>query len=88
MVLKVAKLACLIKIKECITCQKLGSCTFWQIADNVPNKAKSTVPPVFNGPAGLKVTQSCLLKSFLRTLICHFTCFPFKSYSETASSSC
>ena len=55
MVLKVAKLACLIKIKECINYQKLGSCSFCQIADNVPNKAKSTVPPVFNGPAGLKV---------------------------------
>ena len=30
------------------TYQKLGSWDFWQIANNVLNKRKSTIPPLFN----------------------------------------
>ena len=49
-VLEAAKLAYDNKIKEPITSEKLGSCDFWQIANSVPNKGKSTIPPLFNGP--------------------------------------
>ena len=46
-----AKLAyMLIKSKESITSQKLGSRHFWQIANSVLNKGKSSIPPLFNGP--------------------------------------
>ena len=38
----------LIKKKESITSQKLGSCDFWQIANSVHNKGKSAIPPQFN----------------------------------------
>ena len=38
----------LIKQKS-ITSQKLGSRDFWQTANNVLNKGKSTIPPLFNG---------------------------------------
>ena len=34
--------------KEIITSQKLGSWDFLQIAISVPNKGKSTIPPLFN----------------------------------------
>ena len=59
------------KTKESITCQKLGSRDFWQIANSVLNKGKSAIPPLFNG---LEVLSSAfdkakLLKTFLRTLI-------------------
>ena len=40
----------LIKQKESITSQKLGSQDFLQIANSVLNKGKSTIPPLFNGP--------------------------------------
>ena len=40
----------LIKSKESITSQKLGSRHFWQIANSVLNKGKSSIPPLFNGP--------------------------------------
>ena len=43
-----AKLACANKTKESITSQKLGSRDFWQIANSVLNKGKSTIPPLFN----------------------------------------
>ena len=39
----------LIKQKS-ITSQKLGSRDFWQIANSVLNKGKSTTPPLLNGP--------------------------------------
>ena len=37
-------------MKESITFQKLGPRDIWQIANNVLNKDKSTIPPLFNGP--------------------------------------
>ena len=49
-VLEAAKLAYDNKIKEPITSEKLGSCDFLQIANSVPNKGKSAIPPLFNGP--------------------------------------
>ena len=49
-VLEAAKLAYANKTKEFITSQKLGSCDFWWIANSVPNKGKSAIPAVFNGP--------------------------------------
>ena len=49
-VLEAAKLAYANKTKESITCQKLGSCDFWQIANNVLNNGRSAIPPLFNGP--------------------------------------
>ena len=49
-VLKGAKLAYVIKIKEPITSQKLGSQDFWRVANSVLSKGKSAIPPLFNGP--------------------------------------
>ena len=49
-VLEAAKLAYANKTKESITSQKLGSRDFWRIANSVPNKGKSAIPPLFNGP--------------------------------------
>ena len=48
--LEAAKLAYADKTKDSITSQKLGSCDFWRIANNVVNKSKSVIPPLFNGP--------------------------------------
>ena len=48
-VLEAAKLAYATKTKESITSQKLGSRDFWRIANNVLNKSKSVIPPLFNG---------------------------------------
>ena len=42
------KLAYANKTKQSITSQKLGFWDFWQIANNVLNKGKSTIPPLFN----------------------------------------
>ena len=49
-VLEAAKLAYANKTKEFITSQKLGSCDFWWIANSVPNKGKSAIPALLNGP--------------------------------------
>ena len=49
-VFETAKLAFANKTKESITSQKLGSQDFWQIANSVLNKGKSTIPPPVNGP--------------------------------------
>ena len=49
-VLEAAKLAYATKTKESITSHKLGSRDFWQIANSVLNKGKSTIPALFNGP--------------------------------------
>ena len=49
-VLEAAKLVYATKTKESITSQKLGSQDFWRIANNVLNKSKSAIPPLFNGP--------------------------------------
>ena len=49
-VLEAAKLAYANKTKESITSQKPGSCDFWRIANNVLNRGKSAIPPLFNGP--------------------------------------
>ena len=48
-VLEAAKRAYANKTKDSITSQKLGSRDFWQIANNVLNKGKSAIPPLFNG---------------------------------------
>ena len=40
----------LIKQKESITSKKLGSQDFWQNANSVLKKDKSTIPHLFNGP--------------------------------------
>ena len=47
--LKLPNLHLLIKQKS-LTSQKLGSSDFWQIANSVLNKVKSTIPPLFNYP--------------------------------------
>ena len=49
-VLEAAKFAYANKTKESITSQnqKLGSRDFWRIANSVPNKGKSAIPPLFN----------------------------------------
>ena len=49
-VLEAVKLVCANKTKESISSQKLGSWDFWQIANSILNKDKSTVPPLLNGP--------------------------------------
>ena len=48
--LEAAILAYATKTKESITCQKLGSQDFWQIANSVIDKGKSAIPLLFNGP--------------------------------------
>ena len=47
-VLEAAKLEYANKTKESINFQKLGSWDFWQIANSVLNKGKSSIPPLFN----------------------------------------
>ena len=47
-VVEAAKLAYVIKQKESITSEKLGSQDSWQIANSVLNKGKSAIPPLFN----------------------------------------
>ena len=54
-ILEAAKLACANKTKESITSQKHGSWDFWRIANNVLNKGKSAIPPLF---IGLEVLSS------------------------------
>ena len=49
-VLEAAKLAYANKTKESITSQELGSWDFWRIANSIPNKGKSAVPPLFSDP--------------------------------------
>ena len=49
-VLEFTNFAYAIKTKKPITSQKFGSWDFWQIANRVLNKNKSTIPPLFNGP--------------------------------------
>ena len=56
-VLETAKLAYATKTKESITSQKLGSRNFMQIANTVLNKAKSVIPPLFNGPEVLSTAS-------------------------------
>ena len=56
------KLAYATKTKDSITSQKLGSQDFWLIANSVLNKAKSAIPPLFNG---LKVLSSASDKAKL-----------------------
>ena len=49
-VLEASKVTYAIKTKESITHRQLCSQDFWQIANSVLNKAKSAIPPLFNGP--------------------------------------
>ena len=71
-VLEAAKLAYANKTKESITSQTPGSQDFWRIANDVLNKGKSAIPPLFNS---LQVLSSAsdkakfFPKNFLRTLI-------------------
>ena len=55
MVLKADKIAYANNTKEPITSQKLGCHDFWRIANNVLNKGKSAIPPLF---IGLEVLSS------------------------------
>ena len=66
--LKLPNLHMLIK-QESITSQKLGSRDFWQIANSVLIRGKSSIPPLFNSSFLHLTKQKCLLKTFLRTLI-------------------
>ena len=50
-------------IKESITSQKLGFCDFCRIANNVLEKGKSAIPPLFNEPEVLS-SASDNAKSF------------------------
>ena len=53
-VLEAVKLAYANKTKQnSITSHKRGSRDFWRIANSVPNKGKSALPPLFNGPEAL-----------------------------------
>ena len=71
-ILETAKLAYGNRTKESITSQNLGSRDFWQIANSVLNKGRTTIPPLFNS---LQVLYSASDKAkffpenFLRTLI-------------------
>ena len=65
MVLEAAKLACVTKIKESITSQKLLTRDFWRIANSVLNKGKSVIPPLFNGSEVLS-SASDKAKSFAK----------------------
>ena len=47
-VLEAAKLAYANETKESITSQKRGSQDFWEIANSITYKGKSTIPPLFN----------------------------------------
>ena len=47
--LKLPNLCMLIKQKELINSQKLGSQNFWRIASSVLSKGKSAIPPLYNG---------------------------------------
>ena len=47
-VLEAAKFVYANETKESITSQKRGSQDFWQIANSVLNKGKSSIPPLFN----------------------------------------
>ena len=81
-VVEAAKLAYVDKTKESITCQKLGSCDFWRIANSVHNKNKSAIPSLFND---LEVLTSAsdkakLLKTFLRSLILMTQVSPYLFY--------
>ena len=61
----------LIKQKN-LASEELASGDFWQLANKVLNKVKSTIPPLCNDLMycfQLVRKQSCLLKAFLRTLI-------------------
>ena len=55
-VLEAAKLTYANKTKESILSQKRSSRDFWRIANNVLNKGKSAIPPLFNGPEVLSST--------------------------------
>ena len=62
-VLEAVKLVHANKTKESITSEKLGSQDFWRIASSVPNKGKSAIPSLFNGPELLS-SASGKAKSF------------------------
>ena len=55
--------------KESITSQKLRSQDFWRIANNVLNKGKSAIPPLFNGSellSGASDKTKLFAKSFAK----------------------
>ena len=66
------KLAYANKTEEAITFQKLCSQGFWQIANSVHNKGKSTIPPRFKSPEVLSSAHDkpkLFAKNVTRTLI-------------------
>ena len=71
-VFEAAKVSYATETKASITPQKLGSQDFWQIANSVLNKGKSTIPPLFTVRRCCclhLIKQNCLLNTFLITLI-------------------
>ena len=56
-ILEAAKLAYASKTKESISSKKLGSHGFWQIANSVLNKGKSSIPLLFNNLEVLSSTS-------------------------------
>ena len=69
-VLEAVKLVYINKTKES-TSQKCGFLDFRQIANSVPNKGKSAIPLLFNGPEVLSSPSDkakLFVKPFLRTL--------------------
>ena len=55
-VLEAAQIAYANKTKESIPSKKLGSQDFWRIANSAPNKSRSAICPLFNGPKVLSST--------------------------------
>ena len=66
-VLEAAKLAYANKTKESIISQKLGSRNFWEIANSILSKGRSSIPPLFNGPEVLS-SASDKAKLFAKNL--------------------
>ena len=57
--------------KKSIISQKLGSRAFWQIFNSVPNKGKSAIPPLINGPGSLSFVYY-KVKSFRKLFFKNF----------------
>ena len=76
-VLEAAKLAYANKTKKSITCQKLGCCDFWRIANSVLSKGKSAIPPLLIGLEVLSSTSD-KVKLFAENFSknSNLTCFP------------
>ena len=76
-VLETAKLTYANKTKKSITCQKLGCCDFWRIANSVLSKGKSAIPLLLNGSEVLSSTSDkakLFAENFSKNS--NLTCFP------------